>query len=561
MKKRVYVIGHRNPDADSIVSAAAYAELKRALGMTNCHAARAGNMNPQTEYIFERFRTPAPEYLPDLIPKAEYYLKEEALTVNEDTPLWNALEIMENENLRVLPVVDPLGIYKSMLHYRGFARYVTAHINPHRKSMFSVSIDHVTEVLRAQPITLFNRREVAEASIVVAASYNKFFIEHVDKMNPAQTLVIMGDRLDLQRYCLERKVRALILSHNYVLDADLAALAEENGVSVISSPYDTSSTAMLIMYSAPVGNIGDDSVPLVRLSDPIRKIREPLSRVPSRCLPVGDDEGQVKGVIFEGDLIEEPHIQIIMVDHNEHSQAIEGIENYRILEVIDHHRLGNMATRYPITFINKPVGATCTIVTNLYREQRLPMKKEIASLLLCGILADTLGLKSATTTDVDREAAEYLAEVTGLDIQTLSRELQEAASTVSARPAEELVALDMKEYQEKEADFSVSQIETNNPDELVARRDEIFAALIKAYTNKNLLFSSLLVTDVTALDSLFFVVGARPFVSALAFPRVETLQQESGSALGGGIYLLKEIVSRKKQLIPLLSELIEKAGV
>jgi manganese-dependent inorganic pyrophosphatase len=558
MKKRIYVIGHRNPDADSVISAAAYAELKRTMGTPNCHAARAGNMNPQTEYIFERFKARVPEYLPDLIPKAEYYLKEQPLTVNEDTPLWNALEIMENENLRVLPVVNPLGIYKSMLHYRGFARYITTHINPHRKSAFSVSIDHLTEVLRAQPITLFNRREVIESSIVVAASYNKFFIEHLDKMNPAESLVIMGDRLDLQRYCLERKVRALILSHNYVLDAELAALAEKNGVSVMSSPYDTSSTAMLIMYSAPVGNIGDDSVPLMRLSDPIRKIREPLSRVPSRCLPVGDEEGRVKGVIFEGDLIEEPNIQIIMVDHNEHSQAIEGIENYRILEVIDHHRLGNMSTRYPITFINKPVGATCTIVTSLYREQRIPMKKEIASILLCGILTDTLGLKSATTTDIDREAAEYLADVTGLNVETLSRELQSAASMVSALPAEELVSLDMKEYQEKDAGFSVSQIETNNVDELVVRRDEIFAALVKACTNKNFLFSALLVTDVTALDSLLFVAGSKSFASALGFPRVEPF---SSDTLGGGIYLLKEVVSRKKQLIPLLAELIEKAAI
>ncbi|MDR1627049.1 MAG: putative manganese-dependent inorganic diphosphatase [Spirochaetia bacterium] len=559
MKKLVYVIGHRNPDADSVVSAAAYAELKHALGQANCRAARAGNLNPQTEYIFERFGAPVPEYLPDLIPKAEYYLKDEPVTVNEDTPLWNALEIMENENLRVLPVVDPLGIYKSMLHYRGFARYVTTHINPHRKSVFSVSIDHLAEVLRAQPITLFNRREEADASIVVAASYNKFFIEHLDKMDPGEALVIMGDRLDLQRYCLERKVRALILSHSYGLNEELAALAEKNGVSVLSSPYDTSSTAMLVMYSVSAGNIGDGAVPLMRLSDPIRKIREPLSRVPSRCLPIGDDEGRVKGVIFEGDLIEEPNIQIIMVDHNEHSQAIEGIENYRILEVIDHHRLGNMSTRYPITFINKPVGATCTIVANLYREQRLPMKKEIASILLCGILADTLGLKSATTTDVDREAAEYLAEVTGLTIQTLNQELQASASTVGSRSAEELLALDMKDYHEKEVAFSVSQIETNNPDGLVARREEIFAALAKSCTDKNLLFSSLLVTDVTTLDSLFFITGAKPFASALGFPRVETLPP--GGKLGGGIYFLKEIVSRKKQLIPLLAELIEKAAL
>jgi manganese-dependent inorganic pyrophosphatase len=339
-----------------------------------------------------------------------------------------------------------------------------------------------------------------------------------------------------------------------VLDPQMTALAEKNGVSVMSSPYDTSSTSLLIMYSVPVGAIGDSSVPLLRLADPVRKAHEPLARVPSRCIPIGDDEGRVQGVLFEGDLIQEPNIQLILVDHNEPSQAVEGIENYRILEVIDHHRLGNMSTRYPITFINKPVGATCTIVTGLFREQRLPMKKEIASILLCGILADTLGLQSATATDADREAAEYLADVTGLDIQTLSRELA-AANKVNALSAAELVELDMKAYTEGKSRFSVSQIETNNPDELVSRQQEIFTALEKARGDG--LFAALLVTDVTTLDSLLFIAGKKTFTASLPFPRIERYANaESGAC--GGIYLLKEIVSRKKQLIPLITELIEK---
>ncbi|MDR2181207.1 MAG: putative manganese-dependent inorganic diphosphatase, partial [Treponema sp.] len=447
MEKKLYVIGHRNPDADSVISAAAYAALKQAQGIGNCYAARAGNLNPQTEYIFKRFKADEPEYLPDLIPKAAYY-RGETRTVNENTALWEALDMMEKENLRVLPIVDSLGVYKSMLHYRGFARYVITHINPHQKAVFPVSINHLTETLRAQPITLFNCEEVKESSIIVAASYNRFFMETLDHTKIAHALVIIGDRLDLQKFCIEKKVRALILSNGHTLSPELTALAEENGVSVMSSPYDTSSTSMLIIYSAPVGALGDDSVPLIHLGDPIRKIREPLSRAPSRCLPVGDDEGQVKGVLFEVDLLGEPNIELIMVDHNEQSQAIEGIEHYRIREVIDHHRLGNLSTQYPITFINKPVGATCTIITNLYREQKIPMKKEIASILLCGILTDTLTLKSATTTDTDSETARYLATVTGLDIESLGRALAVAANQALSLPADELVALDMKEYTE-----------------------------------------------------------------------------------------------------------------
>jgi manganese-dependent inorganic pyrophosphatase len=547
MEKVIYVIGHRNPDTDSVVSAAAYAALKQTQGQLNYRAARAGNMNPQTEYVFDRFKAPEPEYLPDLIPKARYYLKDSTPTVDEQTALWNALELMEKENLRVLPIVDSLGLYKSMLHYRGFARYIITRINPRQKSIFPLSIDHLTETLRAQPIVLCKSQEVLDSSIIIAATYNNSFAQSLNNLDPSRTLVIMGDRHDLQRYCIEQKVRALILSNGYTLQEDLASMAEQNGVSVMSSPYDTSSTAMLIIYSVPVGSLGDKSVPLMRLQDPIRKIREPLSRAPSRCLPIGDDNDQVAGLLFEGDLLNEPNIGVVMVDHNEPSQAIEGIENYHILEVIDHHRLGNFSTRYPITFINKPVGATCTIITSLYREQRVPMKREIASILLCGILADTLSLKSATSTEIDKEAAEYLSVVTGLDIESLGRDLAAAANRVSSLPTENLISVDMKEYTGTGGNFSVSQVETNALEALTPRRDEILGVLEQIRREKGFLFSSLLATDNTALDSLFFVSGKKEFIACLNFPSPDK-----------GVYLLKDVVSRKKQLIPLLTELVEK---
>jgi manganese-dependent inorganic pyrophosphatase len=545
MKQMVYVIGHRNPDTDSVVSAAAYAALKEAQGHENYRAARAGNLNPQTEYIFNRFKAPVPEYLPDLIPKAAYYLNEQKISVNGNIPLWDALELMEKENLRVLPITDSFGVYKSMLHYRAFSRYIITHINPRKKFSFPVSIDHVTEVLRAQPITVSGPCEVRQSPIVIAASYNKYFMTHLADSDVVNALVIMGDRIDLQEYCIEQKVRALILSNGHTLSPELTVQAKENGVSVLSSPFDTSSTAMMIIYSAPVETIGDSSVPLAYLSDPIKKIRPFLSKAPSRCLPVGDDGGHIAGVLFEGDLLREPNIGIVMVDHNEPSQAIEGIENYHILEVIDHHRLGNFSTRYPITFINKPVGATCTIITNLYREQRTPMKKEIANILLCGILADTLFLKSATTSDTDREAADYLASVTGLEVSVLSKELAAVADKTSALSAAEMISLDMKEYTEGAVSFIVSQIETTNPSKIGERKDEILEELEKRRENR--LFSALLVTDITALDSLLFIRGKKPFLSALAFPKTEE-----------DIPFLKGVVSRKKQLVPLLTELIEK---
>jgi manganese-dependent inorganic pyrophosphatase len=548
MKKQIYIIGHRNPDTDSVASAAAYAAMKQAQGIHHCRAARAGKISPQTEYIFNRFGVPVPEYLPDLIPKAAHYISEPAITIPEELSVWEALERMQKGGQRVLPIVDRNNVYRSMFHYRAFSRYIVTHINPQKKSDFPVSIDHLVQILGARPVTIFNNREVRMSPIVVAAASLEFFKDHLEDGRPEESLIIVGDRRDIQRYCVERKVRALILSNGLTPDEELIALAKKNQVSVISSPYDTSSSAMLIIYSAPVGFLGDDSVPLMKLSDPIRKIREPLSQAPSRYLPIGDDEGRVAGLIFEGDLIREPNIEVIMVDHNEPCQAVEGIENYHVLEVIDHHRLGNLSTRYPITFINRVVGATCTIITGLYREQRVPLEKKIAGILLCGILADTLSLQSATTTDTDRETAEYLSSITGLDVKTLGHELQAVANQVNSRPAVELVVLDMKEYTERGTSFTVSQIETDNTGPLAARKEEIIKALESLRTAKDCLFSALLVTDVIYLDSLLFVAGKKSFTSNLNFPVTEE-----------GVYVLKEVVSRKKQLLPLLAELVEKS--
>ncbi len=548
MEKRVYVIGHRNPDTDSVVSAAAYARLKTLMGQSNHFAARAGNVNPQTEYIFERFQVPIPPFLPDLIPQVGYYLSDPPVTVEETVPLWEALERMERENVKVLPIVTAEGTYKSLLHYNAFAGYILKKINPHKKSIIPTSINHLISTLRAQPITTFDAEEVRKSLIVVAASEEETFKVHLDAEMPENALVIVGDRYEIQKYCIQRKVRGLVITNGNTIDKDLIPLAEQNRVSIMISPFDTSSTSLLIIYSTPVGTMADDSVPPVHSRDAVRKIRQPLSQSASRCLPVIDDEGRVAGVIFEGDLIKEPNIEVILVDHNEPTQAIEGVENYKIREVIDHHRLGNLSTRYPIMFINKVVGATSTIITNLYREHRVPLDRPIASILLCGILSDTLVLQSATTTEVDRDAADYLSSITGLEIDALGRDLMGAASRVSALSAEELIRMDMKEYDELGTSFTVSQVETEAPESLVARREEILAELASVRRSGKRLFSALMVTDVTELTSLLFVEGDKALLSLLTFPKSEE-----------GIYLLKDIVSRKKQLMPLLAELIERA--
>ena len=545
MRKKIYVIGHRNPDTDSVVSAAAYARLKQLQGQDNCIAARAGNINRQTEYIFERFAAALPGFLPDLIPKAEHYISEIPNTVEEEDSVWNALELMQKDDSKVLPIVDKDGFYHSMFHYRSFAQYIIANINPQKKSAFPLSLDHLAKTIHAQPLTLFKGGEIRKSPIVIAASYTAHFRKSIEAEGVENALVIVGDRWDIQKTCVEMGVRALILSNGNTLSKELLSLAEKNRVTVLISPFDTSSTAMLIIYSVAVGKLGDASVPLFRLHDPVRLFRQELAKAPSRHLPVADKDGRVAGVIFEGDLAKDPNIEVIMVDHNEFSQAIEGIENFKILEVIDHHRLGNFSTRYPITFINRVVGATSTIIANLYREQKVPLEKDIASILLCGIIADTLVLKSATTTETDIETAEYLSSITGLDIKTLGQDLQEAVNKIVLLPLKELISMDMKEYTEKAVTFSVSQIEIDNAESMVERNEEIAASLEQTRAAKNHLFSALLVTDVTRLDSLLFIAGKKTFSALINLP-----------AKSKNVYELKGVVSRKKQLLPLLTEFV-----
>lgn len=546
-EKKIYVIGHRNPDTDSTVSAAAYAALKQAQGLTNCIAARAGKPTPQTEYIFNRFKVTLPEFVPDLIPKVAYHYKSDTRTIEADTSLWEAMNVLEKNEVKVLPVVDSGGRYHSLLHYSSFAQKVLKMINPQQKTVIQTSIELLSTTLHTQALVVKNEKEIKKSPIVIAAAEYDSFYEQLKAHIPENTIVISGNRLDIQKCAIESGVRALIVTNGNVVSKELREKAEAQGVSVLISPYDTASTSLLIIYSMPVTCVSNAALEPVKLSDTTRKVAPLLATAPGKSLPVVDDSGMVLGVISESDLFGEPNIEAIMVDHNELSQAIEGLEHYRILEIIDHHRLGNLSTRYPITFINKPVGATSTIITSLYQESHIPIRVEIASILLCGILADTLVLQSATTTSQDRSAAEYLSNITNLDIDSLGKDLLTAASNISGRTADELILQDMKEYTEGDCTFTVSQIEVEDPYEILSRKAEFIAMLETQRLKGGRLFSALLVTDITELSSLLLIAGEHSFIQALGLPK----QEES-------VYLMRDIVSRKKQLMPILSEIVER---
>ncbi len=544
MEKTVYIIGHKNPDIDAVVSAVAYAKLKNLLGMENYKAARAGHLNPQTAYIFDKFGVPRPEYLPDLVPKVKFFMQNEVETVAENSSIWEAIGLMEKNENRVMSVVDKEGKYRSLLHYSGFAKGVLSILNPEKKHRFPTTISLISKTLNAQPIFIAgNAEDTFKASIHVASSSIETFEKRLDAHSSEDIVVIASDRKDIHKICIEHKVKLLITTSNCVIDKELKSLAEKNGVSVIVSPYSTAPTSMLIAYSMPVSFMGDTEIKTVNINDTVSKIKDIFKEAHCKYLPVVDNENKVIGMISEHDLMKEPNIEVILVDHNEMSQAVEGVEHYKIQEVVDHHRIGAIPTKNPITFINRPVGSTSTQIAGMFQEHKIALPKDIASLLLCGILSDTLILQSATTTNVDREMAEYLSSITDLDIKDIGNEILIAGSNVSGRDAGELVRQDLKEYAEGKIVYTVSQIEVGNTKEVLSRKDEFIKELEIESRSRKALFSCLLVTDITTLSSIMLIHCDPKFEQFINFPKQED-----------NAYYLQGVVSRKKQLIPLITE-------
>lgn len=551
MKNTTYVIGHKNPDTDSVVSAVAFAKLKNLLGENEYVPARAGKLNPQTEYIFERFNLPVPEYIQDLVPKVAYYMNDvsEIISVNENDSLWNAVSLMQKNGTQVLPVVDSEGKYKSLVHYNVFAKEVLSILNPEHHISISTSVNLMLNSLKGKAITVSNENDVQKCLIVVGGASVESLSKTLDAHSNEKIIVITGDRDDLQNLCVEKKIHALIITAGKMPKDEIVAKAKANNVSILGSSFDNASTAILVSYSSPVSAVADNEILPIHNMDTLKKVKPLLQKSPSYSLPVIDDNDKLIGMISESDLLKDPNVQVSMVDHNEITQAVEGIENYTIREIIDHHRINAISTKSPMTFINRPVGSTATQIANMYRENKVELSKEIASILLCGVLSDTLILQSATTTDVDREVAEYLGKVSGLDIQAIGKDILSAGSKIGSRSAEEIINQDMKEFSENSENgkvtYTASQIEVEDPAELLARKKEFFAELELTRRSHNCLFSALLVTDIVKLTSVMLVASDEKFVPFITFPK----QEEN-------IYILKDVVSRKKQLIPMLTEVI-----
>lgn len=543
MKKQIYVIGHRNPDTDSVASAIAYAELKRMQGEDQVTAAMAGTLNPQTSYLLKRLGVPAPLYLADVHPKVRDVVTRTPVTVAASEPLVKALQLFHKNGIRVLPVLDegrrPVGVVtllklseQTLLSGHDNLRLVTA-------SLYSLTQCLGGTFLCGEP------SEVTETLyLFIGAMAQGSFAARIEGFNPDKLMVVTGDRRSIQLAAIERGVRLLVVTGGLPVDPDVLALAAERGVVVISTELDTAATVSAARLATPVGLLAEPGFESVGVGEPLGRLKERLLYA-SAVLTL-EANGTLSGVATKSSLLAPLPYALILVDHNELGQSVPGAEDVEILEVIDHHKLGNPGTSQPIPFTVAPVGSTCTLVANLFRAAGLTPGGNIAALLLAGVLSDTVILKSPTTTERDRLAVQWLSGLACLDYSAFGAEIFAASGALSHYGSpERIVSSDFKLFEEGETRFGVGQVEVFGLAEFQAMKAELAGALAELRDREGLDMAGLMVTDISSESTLFLLEGGQGIARFMGYPQPEPQ-----------VFEMKGVMSRKKQLVPHLIKVL-----
>jgi len=542
----ILVIGHRNPDTDAICSAIGYAEFKRRTGMTEAVAARCGDTNDRIDFVLNTFGVPAPKFVADVSPKISDVMQRKILSVRPDATAADALRLMDEKNLRILPVMDAGQKCRGLLSLFKLSKFLFPAVSRHPGQQNSrevlSSLASLARTLDGQLVVGVDAEHEDELILMIGAMGLESFASRLDKFPPEKCCVIVGDRWDIQNVAIREGVRVLIVTGGISVEAKTVEAARKQNVSVITSPHDTATTASLCRAAVAVRHVLNEEFLCFRENAPLAAVREEATSSGYLAFPVLDGEGQMIGILSKTDFLKTVTRKLILVDHNELSQAVQGADEVEIIEIIDHHRLGSMATQQPILFRNEPVGSTSTIVADCFFRHNVELPKPIAGLLLAGVVSDTLNLTSPTTTSRDAEILKKLEQISQVNAREFTEKLFASGSLLTLKPAPQAVATDCKEYAENGVKFSVAQIEEIGFEQFWKRKDELLAALEDYRAKRAYRFSTLLVTDVATQSSLLLVVGDEKFIKRIDHPRLEP-----------GIYELRDVVSRKKQLLPYLT--------
>ncbi|GAA6491660.1 MAG TPA: putative manganese-dependent inorganic diphosphatase [Candidatus Bariatricus faecipullorum] len=535
--RKTYVVGHRNPDTDSICSAIAYAHLKEEITGEEFSARRAGELNEETAYVLRKFQVSPPSYLSNVHLQVKDLDIHKVEGIPEHISIKEAWEKMKELNIKTMPITrnrkleglistgDIATSYMDVYDSRALSRARTQYRN-------------IVSTLNGTLVTGNDHGYFLNGKVVIAASSPDLMENFMEK----DDLVILGNRYESQLCAIEMDASCLVICQNSEVSKTIRKMAEEREIVVIVTPYDTFTAARLINQSIPVKYfMSRENLETFRLNDYVDEVKEVMAKKKYRDFPVLDKKGHFYGFISRRRLISSRKKQVILVDHNEKSQAVDGIEEAEILEIIDHHRLGSLETMGPVYFRNQPVGCTATIIYQMYQENGVEVDKTTAALLCSAILSDTLLFRSPTCTMVDKAAAEALARIAGLDMEEHAREMFRAGSSLGSKTPEEIFFQDFKVFSAGDTMFGVGQINAMGAEELEHVKEKLAGYLPEARVNQGMQMVFIMLTDILeeSTELLCDGEGAREAVLE-AFGLPEETER----------ILLKGVVSRKKQLIP-----------
>ena len=538
---KVVVIGHRNPDTDSICSAIAYAELKNRTSTLVCEPRRAGKMNQETEFVLKKFGVTPPRMCTDVNPKIRDVDYREMPGIPGSTSLRRAWKIMRDQQIDTLSITSADNELEGIITVKDLA---TANMDVFDTAVLAKSRTSYKNILE----TLNGTMVVGDADAVCTTGHIKIGTatpEMLESSVEKGDIVILSNRYESQLCAIEKEASLLIICNGAKVGRTIQRIADETGVAIMTTPVDTYAAGKLISQCAPISYyMTRDNILKFTLVTPVADVLRVMAKVRHRYFPILDEDGKYCGMVSRRNVIALRKRRIILVDHNEATQAVEGFDQAEILEIIDHHRIGSLETSGPVYFRNQPVGCTATIITQMYDENGVDIPPQIAGLLLAAILSDTLAFRSPTCTPVDENAAKRLAKIAGVDIEEFSTEMFEAGEKLDGKTPEEVFLQDFKVFMCGDIRFGVAQGSYMTRKNLQAAQALLQPYLEEARNKQNVEDLYMLLTDVPKEESVVICTGR--YAAEVLSNGFESRPAADGS------WTLPGVVSRKKQFIPAL---------
>lgn len=543
-ENKIYVVGHKNPDTDSICSAIAYAALKKELTGKHYVARRAGRLNEETQYVLEYFGVEIPKLLSDLRVQVRDVDLRRAENLNGSVSIKTAWAQMKELNIKTLPIGRNNKL-EGLITVGDIARSYMDVYDSNILARSKTQYRNIASTIDGKIISGNEHSYVSKGKVAIAASSRQLMSDFVDE----DDLVILGDRIEAQQLAIDINVSCMVVCGDARIPNEILKQAKEKEIVVIASPHDTFTVARLINQSIPVRHfMTKDELITFYPKDYVDDVKEVMARKKYRDFPVVDINGDFQGFISRRRLLNCRKKQVILVDHNEESQAVDGIEQADVLEIIDHHRLNSIQTIGPVVFRNQPVGCTATIIYQMYQEYNKPVNPVIAGLLCSAIISDTLLFRSPTCTSLDEDAAKELAEIAGINMEELAQAMFKAGSNLQGKSAEEICFLDFKQFTVNDTVFGVGQVNSMSAKELTEIKTQIESELDKIRQNHRLDMIFFMLTNIMTESSELLCGGPEAREKAIS---AFDLNGKSDT-----LYL-KGVVSRKKQLVPAIVEALQ----